>query len=62
MHVHTYAISEESDDELIKCDSAGPHFNPLNNDHGDIFSNFRHVGDLGNIVRENDGMILIIYS
>lgn len=42
-HIHTFG------DLTNGCDSAGPHFNPLNQDHGGLNSTIRHVGDFGNI-------------
>lgn len=42
IHVH------ESGDLSRGCESAGPHFNPTGEDHGDTCAG--HLGDLGNIV------------
>lgn len=42
-HIHTYG------DLTNGCDSAGPHFNPLNQDHGGLNTPVRHVGDFGNL-------------
>ena len=47
MHVHEFGIREESDNETIRCGSAGQHFNPTSNTHGDLFSINRHTGDFG---------------
>lgn len=42
-HIHQYG-------DLSKgCETAGPHFNPFEQDHGGPGSPVRHVGDLGNI-------------
>lgn len=35
---------------------SGPHFNPLNKDHGSPLDDQRHAGDLGNIVAASDGV------
>ncbi|XP_040577306.1 blue-sensitive opsin isoform X2 [Lepeophtheirus salmonis] len=37
------------------CLAGGPHYNPFNKDHGGFHSNFRHVGDLGNIFTDSWG-------
>jgi len=42
-HIHTYG------DLSNGCDSAGPHFNPTQQDHGSLTSEVRHVGDFGNL-------------
>ncbi len=42
-HIHTFG------DLSNGCDSAGPHFNPTQQDHGSLTSVVRHVGDFGNL-------------
>ncbi|XP_033102744.1 copper chaperone for superoxide dismutase-like [Anneissia japonica] len=37
------------------CESCGPHYNPYNSRHGAPGENERHVGDLGNIVADENG-------
>ncbi|CAH0394533.1 unnamed protein product [Bemisia tabaci] len=49
MHVH------EKGDLRQGCNSTGGHFNPFNNKHGDRNAQFRHLGDLGNIVADGSG-------
>lgn len=51
-HVHEYG--DLSDHETGK--SAGGHFNPENQPHGRPTDEKRHVGDLGNITANEDGV------
>jgi superoxide dismutase, Cu-Zn family len=57
-----YSIQSTSSNVTVKCGSAGPHFNPLNQTHGDISAKIRHVGDYGNIVSDNDGNIFSTFN
>eukprot|EP00992_Anisonema_acinus_P004126 TRINITY_DN14782_c0_g1_i1.p1 TRINITY_DN14782_c0_g1~~TRINITY_DN14782_c0_g1_i1.p1 ORF type:complete len:192 (-),score=32.62 TRINITY_DN14782_c0_g1_i1:72-647(-) len=50
MHIH------ETADFSRGCESAGPHYNPHGCSHGGPDSAERHVGDLGNVVADADGV------
>ncbi|KHJ88394.1 copper/zinc superoxide dismutase, partial [Oesophagostomum dentatum] len=49
-HVH------ELGDLTDGCTSTGPHFNPGNRPHGGPTDNIRHIGDLGSIEADEDGV------
>ena len=50
IHIHAYG------DKTSGCESAGPHYNPFNMDHGGPDDNVRHIGDLGNMLCEDENI------
>lgn len=49
-HIHEFGDIRKSDGT-----SAGGHFNPYNMDHGAPTDSVRHVGDLGNLMADENG-------
>ncbi len=54
--VHGFHIHETGKCEGPDFKSAGEHFNPKKIDHGGPASHARHMGDLGNLVANKDGV------
>ena len=53
---HGFHIHQYGDCSALDGTSAGGHFNPQNTQHGGPDSEERHVGDLGNITVDQDGL------
>lgn len=54
-HVHKFGDLTEG------CKSAAAHYNPANTDHGAPADDIRHVGDLGNIEADVNGIALFSF-
>jgi len=52
-HIHEYGDLTEG------CKSLCMHFNPLNETHGGLHSKHRHLGDLGNIYANQEGIATV---
>ncbi|KAL3288897.1 hypothetical protein HHI36_003342 [Cryptolaemus montrouzieri] len=57
--LHAFHIHEKGDIRDPKCSLVGAHFNPYSKKHGAPTDTTRHVGDLGNIYADDNGVALI---
>ena len=53
---HGFHVHEKGDLSAADLSSAGAHFNPENKKHGGMHGEQRHVGDLGNIKSDAQGV------
>ena len=51
-HIHADPVQGTGDE----CKAAGPHYNPTDETHGGLHSETRHVGDMGNVVANAEGV------
>ncbi|KAG8227035.1 hypothetical protein J437_LFUL013822 [Ladona fulva] len=67
-HVHEFGDMSEGKEEsrlsdkfrrFSGCITAGAHFNPYGKEHGSPTDEVRHVGDLGNVEANEDGVAII---
>lgn len=56
---HGFHVHENGDCSAADASSAGDHLNPGDQPHGGRGSDQRHVGDLGNIVADGNGMAML---
>lgn len=54
IHIHEYG------DMRNGCETMGAHFNPFKKNHGDYRDKDRHVGDLGNLIADQNGTAKLI--
>jgi len=55
-HVHEFG------DLTNGCNSTGTHYNPLNQTHGAPRDSVRHVGDLGNVQSDDNGVAVLDFT
>ena len=58
---HGFHIHEKGDLSAPDLSSAGPHFNPTNNPHAGPDAKQRHMGDLGNLTADSNGVAMLDY-
>jgi len=55
-HIHQFGTIGAS------CTQAGGHYNPFDDNHGAPSARARHVGDLGNVLADENGHVSLTYS
>lgn len=55
-HIHSFGTIGAS------CSNTGGHYNPFSTNHGSPSANERHVGDLGNVLSNDRGSVILSYS
>ncbi|XP_045478041.1 superoxide dismutase [Cu-Zn]-like [Harmonia axyridis] len=58
---HALHIHEKGDIRDPKCLTVGGHFNPLHKQHGALEDKVRHMGDLGNINADEQGIAVFSF-
>jgi len=55
-HIHQFGTIGAS------CTQSGGHYNPFTENHGAPYAGTRHVGDLGNILSDDNGIVTKVFS
>eukprot|EP01083_Nonionella_stella_P080044 219746_1 len=58
-HIHEFGDISSNEHGIIDCISTGAHYNPFKKLHGGPNDEERHVGDLGNIIANQNGIAII---
>jgi Cu-Zn family superoxide dismutase len=59
-HIHQWGnLSSMNEHGFPDCKSAGAHYNPFQRNHGSPWSGDRHVGDLGNVEADANGVATV---
>jgi Cu-Zn family superoxide dismutase len=60
--VHAIHLHENGDCSAMDATSAGGHWNPNSNEHGDWADGMNHMGDIGNLEANADGNVSYTFS